>query len=335
MNVLNSTHFGIFLAGSLSLMSREALAQEVPTSEAIPQGKDQIVGQAGIATLCIEKRSQVNYETGEIVTPPIYIDFMPKGGINTLYFPGSPAETKWKEFLNPSDPKKKAWIEETDIPEQAQDAFDLMKRIDKDHNGIVTYEEFEKGERGVSAEDKKNDLAFLMSLRCDSLYFTEGALNQVDPTQFTAYRGMKSHLEMKAKVSEEAYAKAVEERELERAKAHRFVNVSMGLGGVAILLGAGLVLALWRGRPRTKDEKAQAPDRVVSKEVLDAHREKDSANSDYQGIIEAVDKGDLTPVNPDLLAALGEETPPPEQSIDDGRKSDAENPTPSDVKEHT
>jgi hypothetical protein len=141
MSFLNSNNLsqGLFLAGSLSLYSSTALAQPAQTGQA-----EHPEGRAGIATLCIEKRSYVDPETKKIVTPNIYIDKMPPEGIDTGYVPGNPTAVKWQDFLNPTDLKRKQWLYETDIPDQANAAFDLVKKLDKDTNGKITQAEFDE-----------------------------------------------------------------------------------------------------------------------------------------------------------------------------------------------
>jgi len=212
-----------------------------PSTETDPLAV-QLQGRAGIATMCIETRSYVDPQTGKIITPSIYIDKMPAEGIDTLYKPGSPAEQKWNLFLNPTDEKRKQWLSDTDIPAQAKAAFELVKKLDKDKDGIITAAEFEKGEKGVSKEDLLIDLAFLTSLRCDNLFLNEGPLNVVNPEEFPTVQGLRAELA----ATKAAAKKKIEDLQTELERTQYVAAL------ISALLAAGLVAAIVRSRK--KDE---------------------------------------------------------------------------------
>lgn len=227
-----------------------------PSTETDPLAV-QLQGRAGIATMCIETRSYVDPQTGKIITPSIYIDKMPAEGIDTLYKPGSPAEQKWNLFLNPTDEKRKQWLSDTDIPAQAKAAFELVKKLDKDKDGIITAAEFEKGEKGVSKEDLLIDLAFLTSLRCDNLFLNEGPLNVVNPEEFPTVQGLRAELA----ATKAAAKKKIEDTqaELEQTK-YAFYGTSLLSG----LLAAGLIASKVRNRRSQKAEGGKTTTQPVA-----------------------------------------------------------------------
>lgn len=276
MSILNPNYLqqSLLLAGTLSLSSGMASAQPMPfapgssapaPSASVPSPViDKQEGRAGIATLCIEKRSRIDVNDKKIITPTIYIDAMPPEGIDTGYVPGNAVAKQWEDFLNPKDEEKKKWLEDTDIPDQANEAIALVKRLDKDKNGIISPKEFEDGEQGKSAEDKRIDLAFLTSLRCDNLYFTEGALDKIDLDAFPEVKSLKQDLgSTKTSLAnlERAHTATLADLDETRKKAKNYMMATIGLGGLSLLLGVGLVIALVRKRPGTPPQtpKPQTP----------------------------------------------------------------------------
>lgn len=273
MSLLNPSHLqqSLLLAGTLSLYSGVAQAQTVTPEK--PVAADSGVasdgatasnpeGRAGVATLCIEKRSYVDPMTKKIVTPTIYIDAMPKEGINTGYVEGNAVAKQWEDFLNPKDEERKKWLEDTDIPDQAKEAIDLMKRLDKNKDGIISVQEFEEGEQGKSLEDKKIDLAFLTSLRCDNLFFTEGPTNSVDVEKFPdviSLRGDLAATQDGLNRLSKTHTTTLSELEAERKKSKNFLYATIGLGGLGLLLGVGLVVALRRKKGEPKPPAGNQP----------------------------------------------------------------------------
>jgi len=238
-------------AGLASASAPSASSSALPAAPA-PQVKVDplsiaLEGRAGIATMCIETRSRVDEEqmqkgqVGKIITPPIYINEMPQSGINTYYVEGGPNAAKWKSFLNPTDEKRKAWLKETDIPVQANAAIDLIKRLDKDKNGIVTKDEFEKGEKAVSKEDQLIDLSFLKSMECDNMFFMEGPTNTVDPEKFPVVQGL--HADLSTAVG--AYKRVSAERD-------DYKTYFYAACGVAGFLGLGWGISSIRGRGKVR-----------------------------------------------------------------------------------
>lgn len=305
MTIFNSNlQNSLILAGSLSLLSSTARAQQAPTEQPLLQGR------AGIATMCIETRSYVDVETNKIVTPEIYIKSMPKEGIDTKYVEGNAVSGLWKSFLKPADAKKKTWLDDTDIPDQAEEAIKLVNRLDKDKNGIVTVEEFEKGEKGKSEEDRDTDMAFLTSLACDSLYLTEGALNTVDPEKFPIVIQLKSDLE-KSKATIESIGKERDD----------YKNKFYGAAVLSGLLAVGLIVSSVRNRkkPETTPPAPQTGAQVHPDGAVAAIPTPDPAAAPA-----AAPAASATGGFDDLLAGLG--TPPPPPAADPAAAAPAATP---------
>jgi len=330
MSLFNPNYLqqSLILAGSLSLYSGLAQAQTIPAS-AVPSASASVMdnpeGRAGIATLCIEKRSYVDYDAKKIVTPTIYIDTMPKEGINTGYVEGNAIARQWEDFLNPKDEARKKWLEDTDIPDQAEAAIKLVKRLDKNKDGIVTPEEFEAGEQGASPEDRKIDLAFLTSLRCDNLFFTEGPKNKVDVDAFPEVVTLKGDLSSARSTYAnlvKTHGETVSALEAEKNKSKQFLYATIGLGGLSVLLGVGLVVALRRKKsaatppplPKapSKPESEKKPGSKVEVTVkTDGPAETQVKTSGgYDDVMKSLETdASKDAVDPAVLAALGEDTP--------------------------
>lgn len=323
---LNAARQGLILAGSLSLYSGTALAQPIGSAvppavgsaapapiEATPPPPTNPEGRAGIATLCIEKRSYVDYAAKIIRTPNIYIEEMPTEGINTGYIEGNAVSMKWKDFLNPTDPKKKAWLEDTDIPEQAEAAIKLVIKLDKDKNGIVSRSEFETGEKGKSHDDQLTDMAFLKSLECDNLFFMEGALNTVDPNKFQEVTDLKTaNTLLQAKF--DLTASALEDSQ---DRMHEQFTLLMVLAGVSAVTSIGMIVSMVRHRRHRKRTEGAAQPKTEPTPPK-PKTEEAAAKVTGDGYTDVLGH----------LAGEGKDAPSPEvlEAINDSKEASAEAP---------
>lgn len=292
MSILNNTALsrGLFLAGSLSLYSGASLADAgsrsapaQPSASALPSAssdpampkeptaaehlmRKHMEGRAGLATMCINVRTRLEMnedpEKVTAVTPRIYIEKYPEEGINTLYVEGNEIAKKWEEFLKPKDKVVKEWLGDTDIPDQAEKAFRILKRLDKDKDGIVTKEEFEAGTKGQAPDDTREEMWFLKGLACDSLYFRDGATHQVKTDELPKVKVLKSDLGEAGRKIEGLkgnLARTEDSLRAERNKSDDYLKLAIGLGGLSLLLGVGLVIALRSKKGPKKPAAAEAP----------------------------------------------------------------------------
>lgn len=250
MSIFNSNYLSqsLVVAGSLSLYSGLAQAQPAPTE--VPHGR------AGTATLCIEKRSYVDVNTKTIVTPAIYLNEIPAEGIDTGYVPGNRVAQEWDKLLKPTDTAKKEWLKEAeDLPNQFNDAVDLVKKFDKNKDGIVSKEEFDAGEKGATEADKRTDIGLLTALACSGKYLTEGALNKVDLNKFPEVTDLKNNnalLQAKLDVTTSSLTAAQNEM-------HDQYKLMMVLAGVSAVTSIGMIVSMVRHRRHRKKTEGTPP----------------------------------------------------------------------------